>query len=148
MWQLYSVFLSVIVVAHSSTSQNENYFLTDEFIDSINKAQSTWTAGRNFHENTDVSYIKKLMGVLPNYKNYMPSEIQEHQLDDVEIADSFDSREQWPHCPTIREIRDQGSCGSCWVSYQQLYCVSILVFGAKLFHKYWSYTSRRKYVVS
>ncbi|CAH1994123.1 unnamed protein product [Acanthoscelides obtectus] len=114
MWQLYSVFLSVIVVAHSSTSQNENYFLTDEFIDSINKAQSTWTAGRNFHENTDVSYIKKLMGVLPNYKNYMPSEIQEHQLDDIEIADSFDSREQWPHCPTIREIRDQGSCGSCW----------------------------------
>lgn len=21
---------------------------------------------------------------------------------------------RWPNCPTIREIRDQGSCGSCW----------------------------------
>lgn len=32
------------------------------------------------------------------------------------LPESFDAREQWPNCPTIREIRDQGSCGSCWVS--------------------------------
>lgn len=30
------------------------------------------------------------------------------------IPDEFDSREQWPNCPSISEIRDQGSCGSCW----------------------------------
>ncbi len=30
------------------------------------------------------------------------------------LKESFDSRTQWPKCPTIQEIRDQGSCGSCW----------------------------------
>lgn len=34
---------------------------------------------------------------------------------DVVLPESFDAREQWPNCPTIKEIRDQGSCGSCWV---------------------------------
>lgn len=34
---------------------------------------------------------------------------------DMELPDNFDSRTQWPNCPTINEIRDQGSCGSCWV---------------------------------
>lgn len=32
------------------------------------------------------------------------------------LPDNFDARNHWPNCPTIGEIRDQGSCGSCWVS--------------------------------
>lgn len=35
--------------------------------------------------------------------------------EDMSLPDSFDARLQWPNCPTIKEIRDQGSCGSCWV---------------------------------
>jgi len=27
---------------------------------------------------------------------------------------SFDSRQQWPNCPSISLIRDQSDCGSCW----------------------------------
>src|SRR5690349_14972735 len=30
------------------------------------------------------------------------------------IPDSFDSRTQWPNCPSISLIRDQSDCGSCW----------------------------------
>ncbi|XP_046688746.1 cathepsin B-like [Homalodisca vitripennis] len=37
-----------------------------------------------------------------------------HLLGTEQLPENFDSRLQWPHCPTIREIRDQGSCGSCW----------------------------------
>lgn len=37
------------------------------------------------------------------------------------LPQQFDSREQWPNCPTLKEIRDQGSCGSCWVSFSILY---------------------------
>lgn len=31
-----------------------------------------------------------------------------------DLPENFDSRVNWPNCPTIQEIRDQGSCGSCW----------------------------------
>lgn len=34
-----------------------------------------------------------------------------------DIPESFDSRTNWPNCQSIMsEIRDQGRCGSCWVS--------------------------------
>lgn len=35
-----------------------------------------------------------------------------------DIPTNFDAREHWPQCETLREIRDQGGCGSCWVSEQ------------------------------
>lgn len=96
-------------------SETEIDPLSDEFIKSINSHQSTWTAGRNFGNNVKLSYIKRMLGVLPNHKNFMP-EVQEHNLEEMKIPREFDSRQKWPNCPTIKEIRDQGSCGSCWVS--------------------------------
>lgn len=43
-----------------------------------------------------------------------------HDLSQFEIPRSFDSREYWGHCPTVSQIRDQSSCGSCWVSFANL----------------------------
>uniref|UniRef100_A0A674GI05 Cathepsin B n=1 Tax=Taeniopygia guttata TaxID=59729 RepID=A0A674GI05_TAEGU len=67
-------------------------------------------AGHNFH-NADMSYVKKLCGTFLGGPK-LPERVD--FAADVELPDNFDSRTQWPNCPTISEIRDQGSCGSCW----------------------------------
>lgn len=36
-------------------------------------------------------------------------------LQHLKLPKEFDARKQWPNCPTIGQIRDQGNCGSCWV---------------------------------
>jgi len=58
------------------------------------------------------------MGVHPDSKSYtLP--VKQHLVGGAlydDIPENFDSRDQWPDCPTLREIRDQGSCGSCWVN--------------------------------
>ncbi|CAI4222932.1 unnamed protein product [Auanema sp. JU1783] len=42
------------------------------------------------------------------------NEVNHDDIEDATIPDSFDSRTQWPNCPSINNIRDQSSCGSCW----------------------------------
>lgn len=106
------MFLTIIcAVVGLSFAQNP---LSKEFIESINKQQSSWKAGENFDENIPLSYFRHLMGVHPHSKYHMPT-VKIIELGDSALPTNFDSRQQWPNCPTIREIRDQGSCGSCWV---------------------------------
>lgn len=33
---------------------------------------------------------------------------------EVNLPDTFDARDKWPECPSLREVRNQGCCGSCW----------------------------------
>lgn len=57
--------------------------------------------------------IKGQMGVLsdPN-----PNDVEFEVVDTVadNIPATFDSRDAWPNCDSIKEVRDQANCGSCW----------------------------------
>jgi len=87
--------------------------LKQEHIELVNSLKTSWTAGRNPRfEGMSVADFKKLLGSkhdLPRYtlpmKDIRPSE---------DLPENFDSRTQWPACPTIARITDQGHCGSCW----------------------------------
>jgi len=85
--------------------------LSDEFIQELNEHATTWKAGRNFHEDSG-NYVKGLMGawIVPGLPRLptLDAPVAEN------LPEEFDARTQWPDCPSIGEIRDQSSCGSCW----------------------------------
>lgn len=85
--------------------------LSDEYIESINQVATTWKAGRNFHKDTPMNYIKGLLGVNITKRVSLPVRSYEEVTD---LPNEFDAREKWSSCPSISEIRDQSSCGSCW----------------------------------
>lgn len=89
------------------------HLLSDEYIESINQVATTWKAGRNFHKDTPMNYIKGLLGTTIKNRGILPV----RSNDNVNVEDlptEFDARAKWPSCRSISEIRDQSSCGSCW----------------------------------
>merc|ERR1719359_2545090 len=57
---------------------------------------------------------KVLMGTLQNTEpaTYLPHK----PLEPVALPDEFDWRTdaRAAHCPSLKEVRDQANCGSCW----------------------------------
>jgi cathepsin B len=54
------------------------------------------------------------MGVHPDAHQFRLPELVHSEGEVADLPENFDARDQWPDCPTLKEIRDQGSCGSCW----------------------------------
>ncbi|XP_018566064.1 uncharacterized protein LOC108907038 [Anoplophora glabripennis] len=104
--------LALVVATYALPSPNI-YPLSDEVINRINSIQSTWTAGRNFPANTTIDQLRVLAGAFIRPVQTLPTKIHDLSLEDT-IPEYFDAREQWPDCPSIRDIRDQASCGACW----------------------------------
>ncbi len=109
-----SVFLVASSMAAATAAGHHNHILSDDFISDLNSLPGmTWTAGKNFHPGTSTNFLRTLMGVHPGHRRFLPA--PKRRLLGVEaIPEEFDSRERWPDCPSVKEIRDQGGCGSCW----------------------------------
>ena len=92
---------------------DSDIFFQDDLINQINNLGSaSWKAGVNSRfQGLPLKLVRKHMGVLGEGRA-LP---EKHNVAE-NIPESFDARVRWPQCPSIREIRDQGMCGSCWVS--------------------------------
>ena len=67
-------------------------------------------AGENFEYGFPVEKFQRLLGVLPGGPKLPEANIEVPN----DLPETFDAREKWPDCPSIKEVRDQASCGSCW----------------------------------
>jgi cathepsin B len=88
--------------------------MSDEMVAHINSLGTTWTAGHNARlRSLPMNVIRGMMGVLPGSPVQLPVVDNKH-ISANDLPDTFDARQQWSQCPSIGEIRDQASCGSCW----------------------------------
>nr|QOV03097.1 cathepsin B3 [Mahanarva fimbriolata]UJP31643.1 cathepsin B3 [Dermestes maculatus] len=85
---------------------------SDDIINYVNNAQTTWKAGRNFHPKFTSDYAKRLCGLKRKLgKSSLPLK---EPVDVGNIPKTFDARKKWPNCMSLKQLRDQGDCGSCW----------------------------------
>ncbi len=90
--------------------------LSKEMIDQVNSVTSSWTAGWNSRfASMTVGQVRDMLGVVPKSRRMrLPLKPATSSISPKEIPASFDARVQWPSCASIRHVRDQGPCGSCW----------------------------------
>jgi len=103
---IYCLCLSIVYTRDIENSKRS--FLTDDFIARINAAQTSFKAGPNKFQSWSRRAIKRLMGVLPGHVEQVKQlhPLIHHVPND--LPTNFDARDQWPNCPTIKEVRDQG----------------------------------------
>ena len=99
------IFVALILTLTSASNIQKKSLapLSDEMINFINKAQSSWKAEKNKFQSWPFKSVKSLLGVPLNYKPIKLA-VKRHEINLSDIPEDFDAREQWPNCPTIGEV--------------------------------------------
>jgi cathepsin B len=101
------------VLAVSALAKERSFLDFKSIIEHVNSVQKSWKAGHNdYFQDMDLDTIKGLMGTLETPEEHKLPLKDFEALED--IPEEFSSAEAWPKCDSIKEVRDQSTCGSCW----------------------------------
>ena len=80
-----------------------------KIVNEVNKLKTTWTAELNQKEIEVIplDYLEQPKNLDIPLKTKFSKELSD-------LPESFDLRDKFPNCETLKEIRDQSKCGSCW----------------------------------
>lgn len=105
------IFAGLLHYHHTTTHpiySRETYLFRDrlaQIAEDINNSDATWTAGHNImFDHMGIDAVKGLMGVLdtPSPKKLPIKDITPLP----NIPETFDPRNEWPKCESLKEIRD------------------------------------------
>ena len=96
------LFLAILTIASCREWKSE-----EEMVNYINKLRTTWRA--QLYPKTS----KPSLGALLDSPYSLP-EKTEFQTNENDLPTSYDLRDAYPDCKSLKEIRDQANCGSCW----------------------------------
>jgi cathepsin B len=121
---LLAVFVFTLAVGTLATRP----LISQQLVNEINSKNVGWTASldQGGMEKMTLEEWKVLMGVRPGGPK-LPHKVFTER---VALPESFDARTQWPNCDTIKAIRDQSACGSCWAfgaveAMSDRYCIHL-----------------------
>jgi cathepsin B len=85
-------------------------------INFINESQNDWVAGVNTKfEQATVKEVKYLLGTFLTSHEELRKKVPFIEVEELQgLPEEYDARVQYPNCESIKEIRDQSTCGSCW----------------------------------
>jgi cathepsin B len=90
-------------------------FNDQAMVDHINGLKTSWTAGLNRGSSiygATKDQVKAMLGARKGGPKLPRKTIFE--ADPKAVPAAFDSATNWPQCATMKVIRDQSACGTCW----------------------------------
>jgi len=90
------------------------------------EAKATWSAKKYPGKKFQLNPLSKTLFHSSMQQSFVAPKRSSPRL---AVPDSFDARDNWPNCSTIKQIRNQGQCGSCWAfgaaeSFGDRYCIT------------------------
>ncbi|ULT92198.1 hypothetical protein L3Y34_009737 [Caenorhabditis briggsae] len=102
--------LKLILLLLSPNGFSSQNLTGPDLVDHINKIQNSWRA-----EYSPISELEMKFKVMDlKFSEISPKDEPLVTVQGVYVPISFDARDHWPNCKSIKLIRNQAYCGACW----------------------------------
>lgn len=123
---LFSIGKGILDTRDSSIAVDVQQKINENLVQTVNNSPDvTWEASLNSMFITrSEEELANFIGVmnekydredaLADLKNVGNLDDEEEEEDAEELPKAYNAAKEYPHCKSIRQIRDQGPCGGCW----------------------------------